>query len=126
MLLAIGDSWGDSWMTRYLSEGPGHVPTTVARPDLELATSPAGHDPNRRQPWGSAVFHVHGRPVTQGEALRQYFIDRDGYPVLTTGGRPVHVQLDKQGNAILDASGRELIGPVDVPQGAAIEAHHTL
>src|SRR5215471_12594334 len=56
VLLAIGDSWGDSWMTRYLGESPSHVPTTVARPNLELATSLARHDPNRRQPWGSAVF----------------------------------------------------------------------
>src|SRR5215210_3841608 len=58
-----------------------------APPEPELAPSPAGHDPRRRRPWGSGVFELPGRPWSPANG--QYTIDRDGYPVLTTDGRPV-------------------------------------
>lgn len=52
-------------------------PKRIPRPpEPELALTPDGRDPRRRGPWGSAVFHdAEGRPITQGIALRQYFID---------------------------------------------------
>jgi hypothetical protein len=33
---------------------------------------------------------------------RQYFIDRDGYPVLTTDGHPVHIVVDEDTVPVLD------------------------
>jgi hypothetical protein len=88
---------------------------------LDLAPTPDGWDPRRRRPWGSLVFTTaDGQPIRQGRALRQYFMDRDGNPVLASDGRPVHVLLDEQGNEVLDTDGRPLIGPVDVPSGARV------
>jgi hypothetical protein len=67
-------------------------------PELELTPTPDGKDPRRRRPWGSAVFaDAEGRTFREGLALRQYFIDRDGNPVLTVDGRPVHLLVDDRG-----------------------------
>lgn len=98
----------------------------AAEPDptagLDLAPTPDGKDPRRRRPWGSAVFtDADGLPLTQGRAMLQYYIDRDGNPVLTTDGRPVHVLLDEDGNDLLDEQGESRIGPVEVPAGAEIQ-----
>jgi hypothetical protein len=85
----------------------------------ELAPNPLGHDPRRRGPWGSRGFGVPlDRPPKKGTLGRQYFIDRDGYPVLTTDGRPVHVVVDEDTVPVLDEHGHESIGPVEIPQGA--------
>ncbi len=92
-------------------------------PDPELAPTPGGRDPRRRRPWGSAVFHdAEGRPVTQGIALRQYLIDRDGNPVLTTEGRPVHVLIDEGGRMVLDEAGNPIIVAVEIPPGSVLKA----
>jgi hypothetical protein len=91
-------------------------------PGLELAPNPDGRDPRRRRPWGSAVFaDADGRTFRQGIALRQYFIDRDGHPVLTTDGRPVHMLVNEHGDEVLDAQGRS-VGPVEVPPGCRVKA----
>jgi hypothetical protein len=46
---------------------------------------------------GSAVFaDAEGQTFRWGLALRQYFIDRDGNPVLTADGQPVHRLVDQQ------------------------------
>ena len=58
------------------------------------------------------------RPPKRGMLGRQYFIDRDGYPVLTTDGRPVHIVVDEDTVPVLDEHGHEMIGPVEIPQGA--------
>lgn len=83
----------------------------------ELTLSPLGHHPERRRPWGSGVF---SRPdgtgtFKQGKALLQYFIDRDGYPVLTTEGNPVHVLIDAEGNHVLGEDGEVQLTAIDVP-----------
>jgi len=92
---------------------------------LELAPTPDGKDPRRRRPWGSAVFaDAEGRTFRRGLALRQYFIDRDGNPVLTADGRPVHRLVDEQGQQVLDGEGRPLIGAVEIPPGCRVRAHH--
>jgi hypothetical protein len=62
------------------------------------------------------------RPPKKGMLGRQYFIDRDGYPVLTTDGRPVHIVVDEDTVAVLDEHGHERIGPVEIPQGARLIA----
>jgi hypothetical protein len=86
---------------------------------LDLAPNPLGHDPRRRHPWGSRGFGVPlDRPPKPGMLGRQYFIDRDGYPVLTTDGRPVHVVVDEDTVPVLDEHGHQMIGPVEIPQGA--------
>jgi hypothetical protein len=86
---------------------------------LDLAPNPLGHDPRRRHPWGSRGFGVPlDRPPKVGMLGRQYFIDRDGYPVLTTDGRPVHIVVDEDTVPVLDEHGHELLGPVEVPEGA--------
>jgi hypothetical protein len=93
-------------------------------PGLELAPTPEGRDPRRRRPWGSAVFaDADGRTFRYGIALRQYFIDRDGNPVLTADGRPVHVLVNEHGDEVRDAEGRS-IGPVEIPPGCRVEARH--
>lgn len=90
---------------------------------LKLAPTPDGKDPRRRKPWGSKVFvDADGRPVRQGMALRQYLVDRDGRPVLTTDGRPVDVLVDAQGQPVLDAAGRPIIRAVEIPPGSHVEA----
>lgn len=92
-------------------------------PEPDLAMSPSGYDPRRRRPWGSAVFHdAQGLPVKQGIALRQYFVDRDGNPVLTADGRPIHFLIDDDGHHVLDEAGQPIVAPVEVPLGSAIKA----
>jgi predicted DNA-binding transcriptional regulator AlpA len=90
------------------------------RPDpwdhLALAASPAGHDPRRRQPWGSQMFvDTQGRPIRRGRWILQYFVDRDNYPVRTADGRFVHALVDEGGNVIRDGHGGPAVGAVDVP-----------
>jgi predicted DNA-binding transcriptional regulator AlpA len=101
------------------------APQRVSRPpDLELAPTPEGLDAHRRRPWGSAVFHNRaGKPVRQGVALCQYFIDRDGNPVLTSDGRPVHLLIDDDGRAVLDEEGQPILTAVDIPEGSEVRSH---
>jgi predicted DNA-binding transcriptional regulator AlpA len=96
-------------------------PSSAADPAdaLDLAPNPLGHDPRRRYPWGSRGFGVPlERPPKPGMLGRQYFIDRDGYPVLTTDGRPVHIVVDEDTVPVLDEHGQERLGPVEIPEGA--------
>jgi predicted DNA-binding transcriptional regulator AlpA len=95
-------------------------PSEANRADtLDLAPNPLGHDPRRRGPWGSRGFGVPlDRPPKEGMLGRQYFIDRDGYPVLTTDGRPVHIVVDEDTVPVLDEHGHEMLGPVEIPEGA--------
>lgn len=98
-----------------LGTGTGH--------SLSFASSPAGHDPTRRRPWGSGLFiRSDGEPILQGEVLLQYFVDRDGYPIRTIDGRLVHVMVDEHGHAVLDAEHREILVPVEQPAGSALMA----
>jgi Clp amino terminal domain, pathogenicity island component len=103
----------------FAAPAPEFDPTAA----LGLAPTPDGKDPRRRKPWGSKVFvDPGGRPIKQGLALRQYLVDRDGNPVLTTDGRPVHFLLDEQGSPVLDADGRRMLGAVEIPPGSHVEA----
>jgi hypothetical protein len=100
-------------------------PPPPSEPDpeeaLDLAPNPLGHDPRRRGPWGSRGFGVPlDRPPKEGMLGRQYFIDRDGYPVLTTDGRPVHIVVDEDTAPVLDEHGHEMLGPVEIPEGAKL------
>jgi hypothetical protein len=91
---------------------------------LELAPTPDGKDPRRRMPWGSVMFvGADGTPIKRadGQALRQYFVDRDGHPVLTSDGRPVHFVHDEHGKWVQDGDGWPLMVAVDVPEGAAVQ-----
>lgn len=67
--------------------------------------------------------HAEGKTFTKGHALLQYRIDRDGYPVLTTDGRPLHSLIDEEGRAVLDEDGRPIDTVVDVPPGALMHAY---
>lgn len=92
----------------------------------QLALSPLGHHPDRRRTWGSGVFpnpDGNAGGIMQGNALLQYFIDRDGYPVLTTTGKPVHTLIDPQGNHVLDADGMAQLTVIDVPPGSRLHAY---
>lgn len=87
----------------------------------ELAASLAGHDPWNRRSWGSVMFtDATGRTFRQGKAVRQYYVDRDGHPVRTTDGRPVHVLIDEDGGAVLDADGKSTLAPVEIPPGCEV------
>jgi predicted DNA-binding transcriptional regulator AlpA len=106
-----------------LPEAPPLEPPPPAEADLaytlELAPNPLGHDPRRRRPWGSRGFEVPlDRPPKKGMLGRQYFVDRDGYPVLTTDGRPVHIVVDEDTVPVLDEHGHEMLGAVEIPDGA--------
>jgi Clp amino terminal domain, pathogenicity island component len=93
-------------------------------PGLELAPTPDGKDPRRRMPWGSRIFvDADGTPIkqTDGLALRQYYIDRDGNPVLTHDGQPVHTLFDEHGREVLAENGRPLVVPVEIPEGSGVE-----
>lgn len=93
-------------------------------PEPELAPSPLGHDPHRRRPWGSGVFSTpEGGSFMQGIALRQYRIDRDGYPILTTDGKPIHAPIDEEGRYILDEDGNPIDTVIEVPPGAHMRAY---
>ncbi|HSH59174.1 MAG TPA: Clp protease N-terminal domain-containing protein [Acidimicrobiales bacterium] len=101
----------------------GPWPTRTRPKNIELALSLAGHDPWRRREWGSVIFQDgEGRTFQCGKCILQYFIDRDGYPVLTTDGRPVHVLLDGAGEYIRDEKGTPMIGAVELPAGC--DVHH--
>lgn len=90
-------------------------------PEPELAPSPAGHDPRRRRPWGSAVFEIPGSPWSPANG--QYYIDRDGHPVLTTDGRPVHSLTDEARGDVLDTEGKGgILVPVEVPAGSRVRS----
>jgi hypothetical protein len=94
--------------------------------DLDLAPNPFGHDPRRRGPWSQMPFPVspvpEGQPLRSGALARGYYRDRDGYPVLTTDGRPVHLVLDENAMPVRDAQGRLMFGPVEVPPGCEVTA----
>jgi len=93
-------------------------------PEPELALSPPGHNPRQRRPWGSGVFtNPNGGAYRQGNALRQYRIDRDGYPILTTDGKPIHSPLDEEGRYLVDEDGNPIDTVVDVPPGALMRTY---
>jgi hypothetical protein len=102
----------------------GLVTASDPAPGIALAPTPDGKDPRQRLPWGSKVFvDADGRPLQQGLALAQYFVDRDGNPVLVADGQhPVHVLRDEQGQVLRDGDGQVLVGPVEVPPGCAVVA----
>jgi hypothetical protein len=88
-------------------------------PGFDLAPTPAGLDPRRRLPWGSEFFvDLKGNPARQGSTLAQYLVDRDGCPILTIEGRPIHLRTDDDGKLVLDEEGRPMITPVQVPADA--------
>jgi Clp amino terminal domain, pathogenicity island component len=95
-------------------------------PGLEFAPTPDGKDPRRRMPWGSRIFvDADGAPIkhTGGQALQQYYVDRDSNPVLTSDGQPVHGVFDEHGREALAEDGRPLIVPVEIPEGSRLEPH---
>jgi predicted DNA-binding transcriptional regulator AlpA len=153
VLLALASAWDQSfatgWLARHgiepdmvrrrtvdVTEGvalpeppallePPPVPVPDLAAGLDLAPNPLGHDPRRRRPWVSMAFGVpEDRPPRVGMVRRQYFRDRDGYPVLTIDGQPVHIAVDERGMPVLDERGRQLLGPVEVPPGAQVTARH--
>jgi hypothetical protein len=145
VLLAMSSVWdgnfATSWLTRRgvdpdmvrrrvveVTEGmapPAPVPLADPAPEadpaaaLDLAPNPLGHDPRQRRPWGSMPFGVsEDQPPRSGMLPRQYFIDRDGYPVLTTDGQPVHVVVNEHGVPVLDKQGHRMFGPIEIPPNA--------
>jgi hypothetical protein len=61
-----------------------------------------------------------GKTFHHGRYIRQYFIDRDGYPVLTTEGRPIHSLVNEAGEPVRDEHGKPMIGPVEIPPGCEV------
>jgi hypothetical protein len=62
------------------------------------------------------------RPFRVGMARRQYLLDRDGYPVLTIQGQPVHFLVAEHGMPMLDEQGHRILGAVEVPPGGEVTA----
>lgn len=99
-----------------------------AEPEPELGVSPLGHHPLRRRPWTAVGFHDvegHGGPLMEGKVLLQYFLDRDGYPLLSSDGQPVHVVVDDAGNYVYDEENVPLYTVVEVPPGSRPLAYPT-
>jgi hypothetical protein len=93
-------------------------------PGLELAPTPDGKDPRRRMPWGSRIFlTAEGTPIKRadGRELLQYYVDRDGNPVLTRDGRPVHGGVDEHGREAPAEDGWPRVVPVEIPEGSRLE-----
>ncbi len=124
--IAVSEAGDGALPAGWAQRGLGSWPDLDASQDnVELSKSPAGHDPRTRRSWGSVMFSdAAGRTFHQGRAVRQYFIDRDGYPVLTTDGRPVHLLLDEQGEPVRDEHGKGVVGPVEIPPGCEVAAVH--
>ncbi len=100
----------------------GVAPVRVPRRELlELAASPAGHDPRRRRPWGSRVFEIPGRPWSPANG--QYCVDRDGYAVLTHDGKPVHTLVDEHRRLILDEGDQAVLTTTQIPAGSRVRLH---
>ncbi len=88
---------------------------------LELASNPNGKHPMWRRPWTTRwILDSDGRRIMQGWSPLQCFVDRDGYPVLTADGRPVHVVVDEQGKAVRGEHGHWVLAPVELPPGAQL------
>jgi len=97
-------------------------PVRVARAQApDLMPSPLGHDPRRRKPWGSRVIEVPGGGWSPANG--QYFVDRDGYAVLTRDGQPVHALTDDEGRSVLDEDGAAPLAIVEVPAGGRVVLH---
>jgi hypothetical protein len=91
--------------------------------DLDLAPTPDGGDPRQRWPWESLVFFgADGKPFPLGRTrqVQQYFIDRDGNPVLTTDGRAVHLLKDGEGHAVRSEDGALVFIAVGIPPGSSV------
>jgi len=88
--------------------------------------APAGTQPARPRSASARTLGLAGfgvpldPPPKQGGWAGQYFIDRDGYPVLTIDGRPVHIVVDEDTVPVLDEHGREVLGPVEIPEGVTL------
>jgi ATP-dependent Clp protease ATP-binding subunit ClpC len=92
-------------------------------PELVLAPTPEGKDPRRRRPWGSRLFtDANDKPISRPPSRepQQYFVDRDGHPVLTSDGRPVHLDYDEEGQEAFDEHGWPVVRAVEVPEGSAV------
>ncbi len=100
----------------------GASPVRVPRRErLELAASPAGHDPRRRRPWGSRVFEIPGRPWDPANG--QYPVDRDGYAILTCDGQPIHTLRDEHDRPILDEDDQLIFTAMPIPAGSCVRVH---
>jgi Clp amino terminal domain, pathogenicity island component len=88
---------------------------------LELAPNPDGRHPLQRRPWTTRwILDRDGRRIMRGWSPLQCFVDRDGYPVLTADGRPVHVVVDEQGKAVRGEHGHWVLTPVEIPPGVQV------
>jgi Clp amino terminal domain, pathogenicity island component len=92
---------------------------------LELALNPDGRHPLRRRPWTTrSILDRDGRRIMRGWSPLRCFIDRDGHPVLTADGRPVHVVVDEQGRTVRGEHGHWVLTPVEVPPGVEVPMRH--
>lgn len=106
----------------------GPWPERKAPPStLTLAPSPIGKDPWNRKPWGSAYLRRDkGDSSTTSPRSRQYFFDRDGYPVLTITGKAVHLRMNNDGTMARSEAGELELCEVDIPEGWRFRSHQPL
>lgn len=106
------------WATEDTSTGV-RLPPSPTPGNLVLARSAAGHDPLDRRPWGSALLPVgEGERIPGHPRVAQYYVDRDGHPVVTADGMLVHTMQGEDGRPVLDeGSGSPRLIPIEPPQG---------
>ncbi len=91
---------------------------------FEFAPTPSGHDPRERKPWSSELFRDgNGRPLDMEPQAgwRQYYVDRDGNPVLSTTGKAVHILLDARNALVTNEMGEPVLVAIEVPPGRDID-----
>ena len=89
----------------------------------KLARSPEGRDPWRRRPWGAILIHdADGNPIKRDGRWLNYFIDRDGHPVLSTNGEPIRPAM-KDGEALRDENGDRIHEAFKLPAGVTLKSH---
>lgn len=143
LLLALLDAWDDAPLVARVAGSIGSIDLARRVQELSeadllvvdhegldevvgsvgLRSNPMGLDPRRRRPWTSRFFvnSATGRPVVENKQIRQYLVDRDGYPVVTTDGS--FVDLDSEGGVDDVASIRvPSLLPIVVPVGAVANA----
>lgn len=115
---------GEGMLVQSVGASPQLRPWPDLWPSLDevmLAPSPIGKDPVTNREWSSVMFaDSEGHTFSHGQTLRQYYVDDDGYPVLTTTGAPVHLMLDDDGQPIRDPQGRGIVTQVEVPLGCGV------
>lgn len=137
LLLALIDAWEDAPLLGRIIGGvvPGDLAFEVVAASeaalfglggspssagLQLKASPLGLDPSMRRPWTARSFidEKSGLPVKFDASVREYLVDRDGYPLVTKDGKFIDLWREGSGSMLASSDGTHFVA-ITVPVGAA-------